>query len=367
MAAPTLVFLHGRGQEFKKPEQLRRKWLAALNAGLTAAGTDPLPADRVVLPFYGNVLYQVTAASAGKALRLESTRSTDEPGPFSPATPPGTGALERELLLDMARAAGMTVPDPDEPPPPVERTGGGGRLREEGLRDRILSWGPARELLVSLAKRSRVDQLVITAQLRDVAIYLSEGRDEVLEVVREAVPAEGPLVLVSHSLGTVVARDLLHDDDVRERTTLWVTAGSPLGLEAVQRNLIEPGPPAPRGRVADGLRRQRRGRPRAPHAGVLGDTPHGRRGGERHRPPRGLALPGAGGGRRLHRTRGGPLLLTQPPAACTWTGSGRPPLARRRMVGDGSVTPAVVSSPGGCPCPAMSLVTPAHPRTGGPV
>ena len=241
MTAPTLVFLHGRGQEFKKPEQLLRKWLAALNAGLTAAGADPLPADRVVLPFYGNVLYQVTAASAGKALRLESTRSTDEPGPFSPATPPGAGALERELLLDMARAAGMAVPDPDEPPPPVERTGGGGRLREEGLRDRILSWGPARELLVSLAKRSRVDQLVITAQLRDVAVYLSDGRDEVLGVVREAVPAEGPLVLVSHSLGTVVARDLLHDDDVRRRTVLWVTAGSPLGLEAVQKNLIDPG------------------------------------------------------------------------------------------------------------------------------
>ncbi len=39
MAAPTLVFLHGRGQEFKKPEQLLRKWLAALNAGLTAAST----------------------------------------------------------------------------------------------------------------------------------------------------------------------------------------------------------------------------------------------------------------------------------------------------------------------------------------
>ncbi|MGR6967788.1 hypothetical protein ACU610_25335 [Geodermatophilus sp. URMC 61] len=241
MAAPTLVFLHGRGQEFKKPEQLLRKWLAALNAGLTAAGADPLPADRVVLPFYGNVLYQVTAASAGKALRLESTRTTDAPGPFSPATPPHTGALERELLVDMARAAGMAVPDPDEPPPPVERTGGGGRLHEEGLRDRILSWGPARELLVSLAKRSRVDQLVITAHLRDVAIYLSDGRDEVLKVVREAVPPEGPLLLVSHSLGTVVARDLLHDDDVRERTTLWVTMGSPLGLEAVQRNLMDPG------------------------------------------------------------------------------------------------------------------------------
>ena len=83
MTAPTLVFIHGRGQEFKDPGQLFRKWLGALNAGLTRSGADPLPADRAVLPFYGNVLYRVTAESAGKALRLESTKP-DEPGPFQP-------------------------------------------------------------------------------------------------------------------------------------------------------------------------------------------------------------------------------------------------------------------------------------------
>lgn len=249
MTKPTLVFVHGRGQEYKKPEQLFRKWLAALNAGLTNAGADPLPADRAVLPFYGNVLYDVTARSAGKALRLEglpSTRAIDEPGPFDPATPADVGAVERELLLDMARHAGIAVPAPDTPPPVVERTPGGGRLREEGLREeglreRILSWSVARDVLVTLAKRSRVDQLVITAQLRDVAVYLSHGRDEILEVVRRSVPDDGPLVLVSHSLGTVVARDLLHDPEIRARTTLWVTTGSPLGLEAVQRNLLARG------------------------------------------------------------------------------------------------------------------------------
>jgi hypothetical protein len=114
-------------------------------------------------------------------------------------------------------------------------------LREEGLRERILSWSVARDVLVTLAKRSRVDQLVISAQLRDVAIYLTSGRTEILDTVRRSVPDDGPLVLVSHSLGTVVARDLLHDADIRERTRLWVTTGSPLGLEAVQRNLLDPG------------------------------------------------------------------------------------------------------------------------------
>ena len=241
MTAPTLVFIHGRGQEFNDPDQLFRKWLGGLNAGLTRAGADPLPADRAVLPFYGNVLYRVTAESAGRPLRLESTTAVDEPGPFQPGTPPDVGAVERELLADMARSNGMAVPPPEEPAPAVERETSGGRVREEGLRERILSWGAAREVLNALAKRSRVDQLVIGAQLRDVAIYLTRGREAVLESVRSGIPDGTPLVLVTHSLGTVVARDLLHDDDVRGRTVLWVTAGSPLGLEAVQNNLLDRG------------------------------------------------------------------------------------------------------------------------------
>ena len=67
------------------------------------------------------------------------------------------------------------------------------------------------------------------------------GRSQVLDLVREAIPAGVPVVLVSHSLGTVVARDLLNDATLRDRVMLWVTAGSPLGLDAVQKNLLTPG------------------------------------------------------------------------------------------------------------------------------
>jgi len=55
------------------------------------------------------------------------------------------------------------------------------------------------------------------------------------------MPAAGPVVLVTHSLGTVVGRDLLDDAKLRKRTLMWVTAGSPLGLDAVQKNLLAPG------------------------------------------------------------------------------------------------------------------------------
>lgn len=236
MTSPTVVCIHGRGQEAKDPDQLRTKWLAALNAGLTRAGAAGLSADRIAFPYYGDVLYRVTAESAGRPLRLES----NEPGPIHPATPSDVGVLQREMLADMADHAGMAVPPREARRETAERSPGGGRLREEGL-DRILSWRAARELLTGLARRSRVDQLVVEAHLRDVAMYLTRGRDAILREVRRGIPARVPLVLVSHSLGTVVARDLLSDDGIRERTALWVTAGSPLGLEAVQRNLLERG------------------------------------------------------------------------------------------------------------------------------
>lgn len=230
MALPTLVFVHGRSQEFKDPEVLRRNWLAGLNGGLTRLGVATLPVERVVFPFYGDDLYHITAdlRTQKTSVRLEGLPAAPgEAGPLHPGLPEDTGRLERQIIADLADAA-------DVPPPP-------GVVRPEGLGTKILSWGGTRKILGAIAQRTRLDQEIIAGQVRDVAVYMTHGRDQVLDIVRRAVPAAGPLVLVTHSLGTVVGRDLLDDADIRRRTTLWVTAGSPLGLEAVQRNLRTPG------------------------------------------------------------------------------------------------------------------------------
>jgi hypothetical protein len=95
--------------------------------------------------------------------------------------------------------------------------------------------------LTWIARHTRVDQAIVTEYLRDVAVYLTRARSQVLALVRDAIPPAGPIVLVSHSLGTVVARDLLDDAQIRGRATFWVTAGSPLGLDAVQKNLLAKG------------------------------------------------------------------------------------------------------------------------------
>ena len=211
----TIVFVHGRGQEGKNPADLERKWRAGLAAGLVKAGAPPVDAVPSVFPFYGDLLYRITAdlVRRGERVDLESL-------PLHPDLPGDTTATENEMLREMAAAKGQ--------------------VDEEGLSD-VLSSKLARKALEFLARRTRVDQEIIKAQVKDVAVYLTKARDPVLAAINAAIPPGVPIVLVSHSLGTVVARDLLSDDNLRQRTRLWVTAGSPLGLDAVQKNLLTKG------------------------------------------------------------------------------------------------------------------------------
>jgi len=209
----TIVFVHGRGQEAKNPTELERTWRAGLAAGLVKANAPAVDAAPSVFPYYGDLLHQITAEVARRGDRIDLEA-------LHPHLPDDTGAVEREMLVDLAAAAGAVEP--------------------EGI-DRVLSWGAARSALTWVARRTRLDQEIIKAHVRDVAVYLTKARDPVLAEIRKTIPADGPIVLVSHSLGTVVARDLLDDEELRGRTRLWVTAGSPLGLDAVQRNLLDKG------------------------------------------------------------------------------------------------------------------------------
>jgi hypothetical protein len=219
----TIVFIHGRGQEGKDPKVLLEQWRVSLAAGLGTA-TLAVPA---VLPYYGNVLHRVTAQAAKESALAERLPADgDEEMPFHPFMPEDVGELERRMLADMAANAGV----------PQEMM---------GLSD-VLSWTLARRLLTWVSRNTSVDKEIIKIFLQDVAVYLTRGRRPVLDEVRRFLPATGPLVLVSHSLGTVVARDLLVEEAVRSRVALWVTAGSPLGMPTIQRNLLAKGTVHPR-------------------------------------------------------------------------------------------------------------------------
>ncbi|MEU0427146.1 serine protease [Streptomyces canus] len=231
-----LVFLHGRRQHGKDPEALRREWTAGLNQGLTRAGKATVDPVDVVFPFYGDLLGRVmgwTEAVGGAAEAFRGAVERGEPiGPSAvemfAAEAPG---VYEQLLIQAATEAGM----PQDGLVATEGIGSALATRFQ----QALSW---------LTARTGLDEWTIATAFRDVSRYLSddEVREEVLGTVRDAMPTQGEVVLVTHSLGTVVGMDLIHQNSLD--VTLLVTAGSPLGMDAVNGNLRAGGPHVPKAR-----------------------------------------------------------------------------------------------------------------------
>jgi V8-like Glu-specific endopeptidase len=218
-----LVFVHGRSQEGRDPEAVRREWTAGLNKGLTLAGAPVVDPGDVWLPFYGDrFLDAVTALEAAPV--LGGAMTTDDVAAAMAPSSPTTRLLYEQLIAEAAAKARM----------PADSVG-------ESLTtplQRMLSW---------LAATTNLDRFLIAKIFRDVAAYLDNPdiRRTVLDTVCETLPVSGPLVLVTHSLGTVVAMDLLTRLPATLEVPLLVTAGSPLGLDTVYTRLLSGGPHRP--------------------------------------------------------------------------------------------------------------------------
>jgi hypothetical protein len=112
-----------------------------------------------------------------------------------------------------------------------------------------LGWGDALRIpivqsaLQFLARKTGTPEWLIEEFMRDVAYYLEvqRMRDAVLKIVREDVERaqaqHDDVVVIGHSLGSVVAYDLLQDQQPQRPVRLLGTAGSPLALPIVQDNL----------------------------------------------------------------------------------------------------------------------------------
>lgn len=224
---PHLVFLHGRSQQGRDPQRLRGTWAAGLNAGMTRASMPGIEPGSVWFPYYGDRLVQ--AVSALETLAGAADSGVEPAEALAPAPGDPVRTVYEELLSVAAAHAGMPADlEATHTGKPDEGMAGIGATIVSRLQ-RHLRW---------LAARSRLDEVTIALLFRDVAAYLGRPgvRAEVLTAVADTLPDDGPIVLVSHSLGTVVAMDLVagvrHLD-----VSLLVTAGSPLGMDAVHRRL----------------------------------------------------------------------------------------------------------------------------------
>ncbi|TAX38952.1 alpha/beta hydrolase [Rhizobium leguminosarum] len=214
--AKRVVFVHGRAQGGRSHDVILTEWKDALGVGARAVGRTVPVSVEISLPFYGDRLDSLVAQ-----YNLPVTSDVVARGDIG--TDPYL-KFQAEMLAEMAAGAGITDAEVD-----AEFDGD---INERGIQN----WGWVLALARLLDRKSPdTSSFAIEKFLRDVYIYTSNdiAREQIDALVRPALTGE-PTIVVAHSLGTVVAYNIL-------RTTgglnvpLLVTLGSPLAIRAVRR------------------------------------------------------------------------------------------------------------------------------------
>jgi len=191
-----VVFLHGIGDG-----DPTMGWLDGLNRGLMQAGHPPVEKERVIAPRYRSLLN--TAGVSAKVPPVTYKPKDDASG-------------RREFERRQAK---------------VQRKLGS----ESGVR----SFGFDR---VPEAPLSALQEAAINAipwyDLPQVKRYMqSEGtRGAILQLILDNLPGSGDIILVGHSLGSVVAIDLLDNLHEGLRVRRFVTIGSPASSRPLHEN-----------------------------------------------------------------------------------------------------------------------------------
>lgn len=219
-----LVFVHGRAQEHKDAVSLKGEWVAAFRKGLSKSNLSlPIEEEDIRFPYYGQTLFDLNEHVPPEQVAEVIVRGAD------------ADRVRHDFILSVLEEVrsqyGITE----------------GQLAEVAGGE-VVTRGPLNwEWLQGILQA--VDRFVpgasgasIAIATNDVYQYLKNAgiRDSIDEGVRKAIKPGVQTVMVSHSLGTVVAYNLLR----REETALgWsvpllVTLGSPLAVTAIKRSLM---------------------------------------------------------------------------------------------------------------------------------
>jgi hypothetical protein len=242
----TVVYIHGNGNKARE-ESLKDQWDRSLfgeNVG-----------DRSRMAYWASLRYPAPLPDV--------VFDEVEHGEISPegleglaAEPQGLdpGSLAAEARLKAAKAAadGPDAGGLEGVAPPEEETPGLDAWLErmayaadatvageelDSARDR------AEALPLPRSARIAIFRALVKVTFKDVyAYFFGNFREPMREVLRKELrAAPDPVVVVSHSLGTIIAYDVLRESAfARRQVPLFVTAGSPLGTTELQDLVVRP-------------------------------------------------------------------------------------------------------------------------------
>jgi hypothetical protein len=220
MAHRKLVLVPGRAPRGKASAALRKEWLHALGDGLAGAGLGrTLDEADVRFAFYGDVLDAQTDVVDPAAEVVGGAHATQPERVFISAV---MEEARKEAAITKAELAAIAGP----------------RVMQKGP----LHWEWVQAVIKAIDRHvPGGNGASIALAAHDVYQYLNNPAfaKAVDEAVRRALPENEESVVVSHSLGTVVAYNLLKMEGAehRWRVPLFVTLGSPLAITAIRNSL----------------------------------------------------------------------------------------------------------------------------------
>jgi hypothetical protein len=216
-----LVLVHGRAQQHKDKVKLQKEWQDSLEMGLAKSSLTWITSVSVVFPFYGDELDRLVTEIDAPLLDEVHARGAE----------PDLGelAFKAEFLreaMDAKKIQPATIRDTTTVP-----------VKERG----VLNWRWVQAVLRVLDPTPAGDAS-LDRVTRDVYVYLTYPavRKAIDKIVADALPNDGPCVVVAHSLGTIVAYNVLRNAPASLGVPAYITVGSPLGVKAVKKRLDVP-------------------------------------------------------------------------------------------------------------------------------
>ncbi|QYF94444.1 hypothetical protein KY495_04295 [Massilia sp. PAMC28688] len=215
-----LVFVHGRSQQGKDSTALKSEWIGAWERGLAKSGLRrPISDDQIRFPYYGDTLDQMSDGLSPEEAAKVVVRG-ERP------LPPSEGEFLQAWLGEVQARSGIGEAE-------VEQALRAGQTRG------VQNWGWVQAILGIIDRKiPGASGVSVAVATRDVYQYLHHAtvRKVMDDGVRSAFKAGTETVVVSHSLGTVVAYNVLAKGEPAPgvRVPEFITLGSPLAVAVVK-------------------------------------------------------------------------------------------------------------------------------------
>jgi hypothetical protein len=214
-----LIFVHGRDQQGLDPAALKSSWLAALQRGADSLHRQLPSSLDVSFPYYGDVLYRY-ASAPDVPLTTDDIQARGEANADHKFL-----EFEAAVADQLRKGAGISddAVDAEYGNEPAERS--------------PQNWKWVQALVRVLDKYGgNTSGNFVETLMRDVYLYTTRTgvRNEIDALVAPSF-TEAPAIVVAHSLGSVVAYNILRTRPVH--VPLLVTVGCPLAIRAIRSQL----------------------------------------------------------------------------------------------------------------------------------